>query len=273
MMTKETISPRALQILERLCQQDDWLSGERLCQELEISRNAIWKHIRQLQSAGYDIRSARRLGYRYVGFPEVLSQERFEAQLRTGQIGRPFHFSQRVDSTNRWAFDQAILGAPHGSLFVADCQTAGVGREHSQWFSPPGKNLYASILLRLPISCQIAEKVCWVATKVLAEVLCKMSGEAAILAQPPGDIMYQGRKFAGVMGLVCGDLASLDFMILGLGLLLNMREEEFPIAWRKKMISFSSFTSHPVKRQELMVEFCELFEKELDRLLTTQRKS
>src|SRR4030042_6589687 len=79
-----------------------------------------------------------------MGFDVKALQSRLAGRL----IDWRLHFLDTVDSTNLVALDLARKGAPEGTIVIADCQTAGKGRLHRAWQSPPGCNLYASLLIR-----------------------------------------------------------------------------------------------------------------------------
>ena len=66
----------------------------------------------------------------------------------TGIIGSDIRFLEQTDSTNKVALSLAFRGAPEGTVVIADSQTGGRGRLGRSWFSPPGKNIYTSIIIR-----------------------------------------------------------------------------------------------------------------------------
>ena len=64
--------------------------------------------------------------------------------------------AQELESTNLTAKQMAAAGAPHGTLVVADSQTAGRGRRGRSFASPPGTGLYLSMVLRSALPMQSA---------------------------------------------------------------------------------------------------------------------
>ena len=69
-------------------------------------------------------------------------------QLSSGWAGCEFYYEEETDSTNLWLKRLAREGAPHGTVAMADRQTAGRGRRGNQWETLPGTAIAMSILLR-----------------------------------------------------------------------------------------------------------------------------
>jgi BirA family biotin operon repressor/biotin-[acetyl-CoA-carboxylase] ligase len=133
----------------------------------------------------------------------------------SGGLGSPRFHHRRTDSTNARARELAARGAPHGTLVTAAEQTAGRGRQGRTWAAPPGLALLMSMLLRdwprlLPLSAAVA----------VADVA---GGAAAI--KWPNDVQLGGRKVAGI--LVEGRPQE-GWMVLGIGLNVALRPEDFP---------------------------------------------
>ena len=70
-----------------------------------------------------------------------------QSKLTGRKMGWLLHYRETVDSTNRFAMGLAREGAPEGTVVLADRQTAGMGRLQRAWQSPPGCNLYLSVIL------------------------------------------------------------------------------------------------------------------------------
>lgn len=130
-------------------------------------------------------------------------------------VGAPRIHFRVVDSTNERARALAARGAPHGTLVTAAAQSAGRGRQGRTWTAPPGRALLCSLLLRdpprlLPLGAGVA----------VAEVV----GERARVKWP-NDVLVDGRKVAGI--LVEGRPQE-HWAVLGIGLNVAVREEDFP---------------------------------------------
>ncbi|HEY7745517.1 MAG TPA: HTH domain-containing protein, partial [Desulfuromonadales bacterium] len=125
-----------------------FVSGEELSQSLGVSRTAVWKQVRQLRELGYTIEAVTSRGYRLAGTPDTLIPTEIQSGLETRRIGREVVYYETTDSTNLRAHDLGEAGAAEGTVVIADRQTAGKGRLGRSWISPPGVNLYVSVLLR-----------------------------------------------------------------------------------------------------------------------------
>src|SRR5690606_9541030 len=124
------------------------VSGAELSAALGVSRAQIWKHVETLRGLGYGIEGEPGGGYRLAAIPDRLYAEELQPRLHTRWLARTYEWFESTDSTNRVAMERARAGAPHGATVVAEGQTAGRGRLGRSFFSPPGLNLYTSIVLR-----------------------------------------------------------------------------------------------------------------------------
>jgi BirA family biotin operon repressor/biotin-[acetyl-CoA-carboxylase] ligase len=146
MRTRDYSIDRA--ILAALEERRGYVSGEDLSGRFGLSRAAIWKHIQALRDDGYEIKAKRHRGYVLVQRPDRLSSHEIRRNLRTaGLIGDICTFEE-VTSTNDKAYEMALHGAQEGVVVIAESQTQGRGRMNRAWFSPHGKNLYLSVILR-----------------------------------------------------------------------------------------------------------------------------
>ena len=138
------------EILRRLSASDNYVSGQELCAELQVSRTAVWKIIKKLKEEGYPIEAVTNKGYRLLSIAEadVYNHETISRNLTTEWAGRPLIFKEETGSTNDDIFALAAEGYPHGTLAVASRQTAGKGRRGRNWISPQDGNIYMSILLK-----------------------------------------------------------------------------------------------------------------------------
>ena len=131
------------------------------------------------------------------------------------RLGAPRVHHRRTDSTNARGRELAAAGAPHGTLITAGEQTAGRGRQGRTWSAPPGRALLMSLVLRewprlLPLAAALA----------VAEV----ASEATTIKWP-NDVLLDGRKVAGI--LVEGR-SQEGWMVLGIGLNVALRPDDFP---------------------------------------------
>lgn len=148
-----------------------------------------------------------------------------EELLRLGAaVAGPLSVAAVTGSTNDDARRAAAAGAPHGATFLADAQTAGRGRGGHVWHSPPGENLYLSIVLRPAVApADIAPITLAIGLAVARVAMRGLRGADRIGLKWPNDVYADGRKLAGVLveGQLRGDrVASL---VAGIGLNVNAR--------------------------------------------------
>lgn len=164
--------------------------------------------------------------------------------------GRPnLRILTSTASTNEDARRWAAEGAPDGATVVADQQTSGRGRLERSWYSPPGVNLYLSQIVRgTKESLRLVPLLGAVATReTVAETL---AGAAAAVIKWPNDVLVSDLKVAGILaeGLGGADPDSSAEAVLGIGVNLNMREQDFPADLRRPAGSLAALLGRPVAR-------------------------
>ena len=130
--------------------------------------------------------------------------------------GATVSWAPSTDSTNRWAMDEAGRGAPAHAWYVADEQTAGRGRLGRAWFSPPGRNLYASCVLRPRLTPAQAPQVALAAALGARRALAACGVDAGI--KWPNDLQVRGRKIAGILCEVQAEPERISAVIVGVGI-------------------------------------------------------
>jgi BirA family biotin operon repressor/biotin-[acetyl-CoA-carboxylase] ligase len=150
--------------------------------------------------------------------------ERFRRLLRTRLLGRTCHGFEVLSSTNAAALARGRLGDPEGTIVLADEQTAGRGQGHKVWISPPGCNLYVSVLLRPAIAPTQAPLLALLAAVALVDTLRQEGVVCGI--KWPNDVFIQGRKVAGILAEMETRHDAVQFVVLGIGVNVNMTQEE-----------------------------------------------
>ncbi len=141
--------------------------------------------------------------------------------------GGQFIWLESTDSTNDHAMALARDGAPAGTVVAAETQTAGRGRLGRQWVSPAGLNLYFSIILRPGLSARDIPLVTLMCAVEAAGAL-KASTGAEVKLKWPNDLLLEGKKLGGILveSLLKGNV--VEFVVAGIGININSREEDFP---------------------------------------------
>ena len=208
-------------ILELFRSGDGFVSGAALSRVLGVSRTAVWKHVKGLRANGYLIEAVPAKGYRLISSPKVLTQLDIGAGLATRRIGSSLLCLKETESTNAVAFKMAVEGAAEGTVVIADTQTAGKGRLGRVWLSPPGVNLYCSIVLRPPISPVAACQLTFLSVVAVARAIEKCTALKPQIKWP-NDILISGKKVAGLLNEMNAETEKVNFVVLGIGVNLNV---------------------------------------------------
>jgi len=229
----------------------NFVSGEEMCRHLKVTRTAVWKRIGALRALGYEIEASPRTGYRLVRSPDVLSLWEVGPNLKTKWMGKKIHYYQAIDSTNSAAYQMALRGADEGEAVIAESQEKGRGRLGRPWFSPPFLNLHLSVILRPKIPPQQASLLTLMAAVATANTVERFSGLCPSIKWP-NDILLNNRKVAGLLNEIHSETDRIHFVILGMGVNLNMDGKALPKEIRTKATSLKEEMGRPVSRKEFL---------------------
>jgi BirA family transcriptional regulator, biotin operon repressor / biotin---[acetyl-CoA-carboxylase] ligase len=189
--------------------------------------------------------------------------ERFrnQARDRKPKLGRPLMYQPVTGSTNDDALLAARSGAPHGSVFVADEQTAGRGRRGHTWLAAPGENLLFSVLLRPELELAQTSALTLAIGLALRDVV------APLIASPPqlkwpNDLLVDGKKLAGVLleSQLQGD--RLQAVVVGIG--LNVASRHFPEEIAARATSLALLGASQLERETLLFGLLEAIAARLE---------
>ena len=217
-----------------------------------------------------------------------MSRDEILDRLRSEYMGRSLYYYEETDSTNARIGELAGEGAPSGTLAVADMQTAGRGRRGRGWSSPPGMNIYMSLLLRPDIDPSDAPMITVIMALAVCEAVTEMiggkkvpdgtnvlrgmkAGDDMLTARIkwPNDIVVSGHKVCGILTEMNMEAGHISGVIVGVGINVNQGERElFPEEIRDTATSLKLECGHAIDRSELIVSVLERFEAEYERFLT-----
>ena len=242
-------------------------SGEILSAAQGVSRAQVWKHIESLRRRGYEIDASPGAGYRLLRSPDRLYPEEILAGLETRWLAREIHYFESVDSTNRVALDLARAGAAHGTSVIAEAQTAGRGRLGRSFFSPPHQNLYTSILLRPSLTTDRAPAWILATASAVAEAVAEAVGDpdgSAVEIKWPNDVLLGGRKTSGILLELGAEATRVSFLVLGIGVNLNVDPAHFPAEFRSLATSLAHHRGEPIDRAHFTRRLYGWLERTLD---------
>jgi len=197
------------------------VSGPELAAQLDISRNAVWKHVDALRGAGFEIES-RKAGYALVSIPE------FGGPAVQYGLEAPYdvEFHESIPSTNARARERAEAGDTN-VVVLADEQTGGRGRLDRAWASPSG-GIWCSLLVRPDFPAAHAPIATLAAAVAVTEAVATVGVDAGI--KWPNDVLVgdRERKLAGILTEMAGEHDRIEWLIVGIGLNANIDPETLP---------------------------------------------
>lgn len=229
-------------------------SGEELARLLGVSRTAVWKQLQKIQvQTGLSIESVKGRGYRLAEPLELLDQEVVATALAEPirQLVTGFEIHEEVDSTNRIALQRAQDGNGRGHIIVAERQTAGRGRRGRQWVSPFGRNIYFSALWEFDGGAAALEGLSLAVGVAVASAL-KDVGVAGIGLKWPNDVVWDGRKLAGILLEMVGDAAGRCQVVIGIGINVAMARNELTAAIDQPWVDVATAAGSSVSRNRLL---------------------
>lgn len=259
------------EILKMLRETDGYVSGQQISGRFGVSRTAVWKVIRQLAEEGYQVEAVRNKGYRIVDSPDVMGKEELDSLMKTDWAGRNIVYYDATDSTNLRIRQMGDAGAPHGTLAVANRQTAGRGRRGRAWDSPAGSSIYMSILLRPDIPPDRAPMLTLVTALSVAEGIqesIELKSGSGVQIKWPNDIIINGKKLAGILTEMSAQIDYIDYVTVGVGINVNMTG--FPEEIEKTATSLRIESGRSVKRAPLIAAVMERLEENYGVFLKTQ---
>jgi BirA family biotin operon repressor/biotin-[acetyl-CoA-carboxylase] ligase len=238
-------------ILSALRADPDGVSGAELAEQLKISRAAVWARIEELRQLDYNIEAGPHFGYRLVGSPDALHADDLLARLgKTKVIGRDIRVFEQTTSTNDVIEKLARDGVKEGVVVFAESQTRGRGRLGRKWISPAHKGLWFSILLRPDLRPQETTQLTVAAATALRRAIFSETN-----LQPeikwPNDILIGGKKVAGILTELSAELDKVRYIILGIGIDVNLDAGEFPTELEKMATSLKIEAAETISRAEL----------------------
>src|SRR6266513_2362923 len=181
-----------------------------------------------------------------------LSEDEIRDALSGCTIGREIFVLDETTSTNDSVLERTSLSTPEGLVVFAERQTAGRGQRNNSWESATGKGIWFSILLRPKIdigaSPQLAE---WAARTVAETISTEFARQATV--KLPNDVVVAQKKIAGVLVEMRAQKNAPHIAIVGIGVNVNHRPEDFSEELRARAISLAMALDREVDRHQLAV--------------------
>jgi BirA family transcriptional regulator, biotin operon repressor / biotin---[acetyl-CoA-carboxylase] ligase len=245
---------------------DGSVSGAELSLKLGISRAAIWARIDELRKVGYDIEAGPHFGYRLISAPDALNSDDLLARLgKTKVVGRDIRVFAETTSTNDIIEKLARDGVKEGVAVFAESQTKGRGRLGRKWMSPAKKGLWFSVLLRPDLRPQQTTQLTVATATALARAIQLETGIKPEIKWP-NDLLIRGKKVAGILTELSAELDHVKYIILGIGVDVNLTATEFPVELRPIATSLRLEADKPISRAGLAVAIMRELDKDYARI-------
>ena len=246
------------EIIKLLKNAEEYVSGQEICEQFGVSRTAVWKVMNQLKEEGYEIESVPKKGYRLLNEPDVLSKSELLSRIDTEWAGRTVYYFDETDSTNNDVRRLMSQGAPHGTLAIADKQTAGKGRRGRTWISPAGTNIFMSLGLRPEIPPDKASMLTLVMALAVCDAIRETTGSDAKIKWP-NDIVINGKKVCGMLTELEAELDCIHSVVVGIG--INVNQTQFDPEIAQTATSLFMESGRKVIRALLVERVMHYFEK------------
>lgn len=162
-------------------------------------------------------------------------KETISQAIHTKWAGKTVHFARETDSTNAWIKRLAKEGAGHGTLAVAESQTAGRGRFDRKWEAPEGSSVMMTLLLRPEFEPRYASMLTLVMGLAVAQAVEELGFQASI--KWPNDVVLSQKKICGILTEMGMSGAKIGYVLIGVG--INVNTDVFPRELQEKATSLS----------------------------------
>ncbi len=206
------------------------VSGTKIAQEISSNRSEVWRLIQQLRGLGVDVAGHPATGYLLRSVPDLLLPEILRPLLRATIFDEHVHHFYKIGSTNTAAMAAAADGAPEGSVFLAEEQTAGRGRGANSWQSPQSTGIYCSVILRPALPPSEVLVLSLAAGLAAQSAIQQVDSRVIADLKWPNDVLIGGpndsKKVCGILTEMNAEATRVRYIVVGVG--INVNQANFP---------------------------------------------
>lgn len=243
------------------------VSGTKIAEEISSNRSEVWRLIQQLRELGVDVAGHPATGYQLKSVPDLLLPEILAPLLRGTLFDGHLHHFYKAGSTNTAAMAAASEGAPEGSVFLAEEQTAGRGRGAHTWESARSAGIYCSVVLRPSLAPSEVLVLALAAGLAVRAAIEQVDSRVQIDLKWPNDLLIAGRKVCGILAEMNAEATRVRYVVVGIG--VNVNQASFPKELGRDATSLRLAAGSEWSRVELTVALLKSLDREY-RLLTGQ---
>jgi BirA family biotin operon repressor/biotin-[acetyl-CoA-carboxylase] ligase len=225
------------------------VSGTKIAAEIGTSRSEVWRLVQQLRDLGVDIAGHPSTGYSLKSMPDLLLPDMLAPQLHGTIFGKHIHHYYKIGSTNTVAMEAASAGAPEGSIFLAEQQTAGRGRGAHQWHSARSAGIYCSVLLRPALPPSDVLILSLAAGLAVHSAVQEIDSRLVPDLKWPNDVLIEGKKICGILTEMNAEVTRVRYAVVGIG--INVNQSSFPAELKAEATSLYLATRTEWSRVEL----------------------
>jgi BirA family biotin operon repressor/biotin-[acetyl-CoA-carboxylase] ligase len=240
------------------------VSGTKIAQEISSSRSEVWRLIQQLRSLGVDVAGHPATGYQLRAVPDLLLPEILRPMLRGTIFEAHLHHFYKLGSTNTTAMAAAAEGAPDGSVFLAEEQTAGRGRGANLWNSSRSVGIYCSAILRPALPPSEVLLLSLAAGLAVHAAIQQVDSRVEPDLKWPNDVLIDGKKVCGILTEMNAEATRVRYIVVGIG--INVNQSSFP-SDLPHATSLRVVTGSEWSRVELTAALLKSLEREYRQLL------
>jgi BirA family biotin operon repressor/biotin-[acetyl-CoA-carboxylase] ligase len=241
-------------------------SGTKIADEIGVSRSEVWRLIQQLRHQGVGIVGHPATGYRLQSVPDLLLPDILAPFVKGPLFGKNIHHYYKIGSTNTAAMEAAAAGAPEGTVFLAEQQTAGRGRGANTWHSPQSTGIYCSVVLRPPLPPSEALVLSLAAGLAVYAAVQEIDSRVQPDLKWPNDSLLDGKKFCGILTEMNAEVTRVRYIVLGIG--INVNQTSFPAELQPLATSLRLETGTEWSRMELCASLLKSLDREYRNLLS-----
>jgi len=202
------------------------VSGTKIAQEISSTRSEVWRLIQQLRGLGVDVAGHSATGYQLRSVPDLLLPEILRPLLRGTIFDGHLHHFYKIGSTNTAAMAAAAEGAPEGTVFLGEEQTAGRGRGSNSWQSARSAGIYCSVILRPDLPPSEVLVLSLAAGLAVQAAIQQVDSRVNVDLKWPNDVLLDGKKLCGILAEMNAEATRVRHIVVGIG--INVNQASFP---------------------------------------------
>jgi BirA family biotin operon repressor/biotin-[acetyl-CoA-carboxylase] ligase len=261
-------------IVDLLAHHRTVVSGSRVAQAIGATGEQVWRLIQLLRRLGVEIEGSPASGYSLRARPDLLLPSILAPRLRGTLFQAGLNHYYKIASTNAVAMKAAAEGAPEGTVFVAEEQTAGRGRGGHTWYSARGAGIYCSVLLKpaiAPSDSLLMSLAAALAVHAAVDGTKPENRNLQLDLKWPNDLLVGGKKFCGILTEMNAEPTRVRHLVIGIG--INVNHESFPPHLQADATSLRLAIGALWSRVDLTVALLKFAHREYKELVSGGRES